>query len=216
MMMAFGLGSGDDASPGYPLVSFYLTEEEVRNALEVSVLLSELLGDNYFLQFSGLNMIYNPERAVLFTVPFSGTPVPSSRSVLSAELVDGDQNRALRKDSDQLLRVVTDYYVAGFLPMVGERLPNLAITLRDENGRAISLDEAVIMDGDRQLKVWTGVLDYVQSLEKNEDGIPIIPARYESPEGRLTVAYTLPLWVWPVAALLLVGLIIFLIMRRRR
>jgi UDP-sugar diphosphatase len=216
MMMAFGLGSGDDASPGYPLVSFYLTEEEVRNALEVSVLLSELLGDNYFLQFSGLNMIYNPERAVLFTVPFSGTPVPSSRSVLSAELVDGDQTRALRKDSDQLLHVVTDYYIAGFLPMVGERLPNLAITLRDENGRAISLDEAVIMDGDRQLKVWTGVLDYVQSLEKNEDGIPIIPARYESPEGRLTVAYTLPLWVWPVAALLLVGLIIFLIMRRRR
>ena len=215
MMMAFGLGSGDDGSPGYPLVSFYLTEGEVRNALEVSVLLSELLGDNYFLQFSGLNMVYNPERAVLFTIPFSGTPVPSSRSVLSAELVDEDQTRALRKDSDQLLHVVTDYYIAGFLPMVGERLPNLAITLRDENGRAISLDETIIMDGGRQLKVWTGVLDYVQSLEKNKDGIPIIPTRYETPEGRLTVAYTLPLWVWPVAALLLVGLVTFLIMRRR-
>lgn len=216
MMMAFGLGSGDDGSPGYPLVSFYLTEAEVRNALEVSILLSELMGDNYFLQFSGLNMIYNPERAVLFTIPFAGTPVPSSRAVLGAELVDGEETRTLRKDSDQLIHVVTDYYIAGFLPMVGERLPGLAITLRDENGRAISLDEAIIMDGDHQLKVWTSVLDYVQSLEKNEYGIPVIPARYETPEGRLTITYTLPLWVWPVAALLLIGLVIFLIVRRRK
>ncbi|MGM0745717.1 MAG: 5'-nucleotidase C-terminal domain-containing protein [Bacteroidota bacterium] len=216
MMMAFGLGSGDDGTPGYPVVSFYLTEQEVRNALEVSILLSELMGDNYFLQFSGLNMIYNPDRAVLFTVPFVGTPIPSSRSVLRAELVSGEEVTPIRKDSDQLFHVVTDYYIAGFLPMVGERLPNLAITLRDENGRAISLDEAIIMDGNQQLKVWTGVLNYVQSFGKNEDGIPIIPARYEAPEGRLTIAYTLPLWVWPVAVLLLVALIIFLIMRKRR
>ncbi|PKD42523.1 bifunctional metallophosphatase/5'-nucleotidase [Rhodohalobacter barkolensis] len=215
MMMAFGLGSGDDGSPGYPMVSFYLTEQEVRNALEVSILLSELMGDNYFLQFSGLNMIYNPDRAVLFTVPFVGTPIPSSRSVLRAELVSGEEVTPIRKDSDQLFHVVADYYIAGFLPMVGEKLPNLAITLRDENGRAISLDEAIIMDGDRQLKVWASVLDYLESFEKSEEGIPVIPDRYQSPEGRLTVTYTLPLWIWPVAAIVLIGLVIFLIAKRR-
>lgn len=215
MMMAFGLGSGADSSPGYPLVSFYLTEEEVRNALEVSILLSELMGDNYFLQLSGLNMIYNPERAVLFTVPFVGTPIPSSRSVLRAELVTNDEVTPIRRDSDRLIHVVTDYYIAGFLPMVGERVPNLAITLRDENGLAISLDEAIIMDGDRQLKVWASVLDYVESFEKNNEGIPVIPDRYEAPQDRQTITYTLPLWIWPVAAVLLVGLVIFLIARRR-
>jgi 5'-nucleotidase / UDP-sugar diphosphatase len=215
MMMAFGLGSGDDGSPGYPMVSFYLTEQEVRNALEVSILLSELMGDNYFLQFSGLNMIYNPDRSVLFTVPFAGTPIPSSRSVLRAELVSGEEVSPIQKDSDQLIHVVTDYYIAGFLPMVGERLPNLAITLRDENGRAISLDEAIIMDGDRQLKVWASVLDYLESFEKSEEGIPVIPDRYQSPEGRQTVTYTLPLWIWPVAAIVLIGLVIFMIVKRR-
>jgi len=215
MMMAFGLGSGDDGSPGYPVVSFYLTEQEVRNALEVSILLSELMGDNYFLQFSGLNMMYNPDRAVLFRVPFTGTPIPTSRSILRAELVNGDEVTSIRKDSDNLIHVVTDYYIAGFLPMVGERLPNLAITLRDANGRAISLQEAIIMDGDQQLKVWESVLNYVQSFEKNEDEISVIPNRYEVPEGRLTVTYTLPLWIWPVAAILLIALVIFLIAKRQ-
>jgi len=215
MMMAFGLGSGTDGSPGYPLVSFYLTEQEVRNALEVSILMSELMGDNYFLQFSGLNMAYNPDRAVLFTIPFTNTPIPSSRSVLRAELVNGEKEVPLRSDSEELVHVVTDYYIAGFLPMVGEQLPNLAITLRDRDGHPISLDEAVVKDGERQLKVWTSVLDYVQSLERNENDIPVIPSRYDSPEGRLTVTYTLPLWVWPVATLLLIGLVIFLIAKRR-
>ncbi len=215
MMMAFGLGSGDDGSPGYPVVSFYLTEQEVRNALEVSILLSELMGDNYFLQFSGLNMMYNPNRAVLFRVPFTGTPIPSSRSILKAELVSGEETTPIRRDSENLIHVVTDYYIAGFLPMVGDRLPNLAITLRDENGRAISIDEAIVMDGDRQLKVWASVLNYVQSFEENEDGISVIPNRYEAPEGRLAVTFTLPLWVWPVAAILLIGVVIFLIAKRR-
>ncbi|WP_069130387.1 bifunctional metallophosphatase/5'-nucleotidase [Rhodohalobacter halophilus] len=215
MMMAFGLGSGSDGTPGYPLVSFYLTEQEVRNALEVSILLSELMGDNYFLQFSGLHTIYNPDRAVLFTIPFIGTPIPSSRAVLRADLVNGDQTESIRRDSDNLLHVVTDYYIAGFLPMVGERLPNLTITLRDENGRAITLDEAVVYDGDRQLKVWSSVLDYVQTFEQNEDGLPVIPAQYKAPEGRQTVTYTLPLWVWPVAAVILIGFVIFLIVKRK-
>ena len=215
MMMAFGLGSGDDGSPGYPVVSFFLTEAEVRNALEVSVLLSELIGDNYFMQFSGLNMMYNPDRAVLFRVPFTGTPVPSSRSILRAELVNGEEVTPIRKDSENLIHVATDYYIASFLPMVGERLPDLSITLRDENGRAISLDEAVVMDGDQQLKVWRSVLEYTHSFEKNEDNIPVVPQRYEVPEGRLSVTFTLPLWIWPLAAIVLLGLVIFLIAKRR-
>lgn len=216
MMMAVGLGSGGDGKPGYPMVSFYITEDEVRSALEVSVLLSGLMGDNYFLQFSGLNMMYNPDRAVLLTVPFLGTPIPTSRAVLSAELVNDDENvRRLRKGGDELFHIVTDYYIAGFLPMVGERVPNLAIELKDESGNPIDLDDAIIMDGDNQLKVWQAVLEYTLSHQKNEDGLPVIPANYSEPEGRLSLIFTLPLWVWPIAAILLIVSVIVLIVKRR-
>lgn len=216
MMMAVGLGSGDDGNPGYPLVSFYISEDEIRRALEVSVLLSGLMGDNYFLQLSGLNMMYNPDRAVLFTVPFSGTPIPTFRSVLSAELIrpNGEVYR-LRKGNDKLFHVVTDYYIAGFLPRVGDVVPGLAIELKDNMGNPIDLDDAIIMDGDRQLKVWKSVLDFTLSHATNEKGLPVIPVKYEEPEGRQVSIFTLPLWVWPVGAILIVISVIVLIVKRR-
>lgn len=216
LTMAAGLGSGDDGNPGYPLVSFYVTEDEIRRAMEVSVLLSGLMGDAYFLQFSGVRKIYNPDRAVLFHIPFSGTPIPTSRAVLSAELElpDGEVRR-IRKGSEELLHVVSDYYIAGFLPMVGDVVPNLAIELRDETGTPIELDEAIIERNGAQLKVWQALLEYAMSHEMGDDGLPVIPERYEEPEGRLTITYTLPLWIWPLAAFLLLVTVIILIVKRR-
>jgi 5'-nucleotidase / UDP-sugar diphosphatase len=216
LVMATGLGSGADGNPGYPVVSFYLTEDEVRRALEVSVLLSGLMGDAYFLQFSGLKKLYDPGRAVLFRIPFSGTPIPTGRAVLSAELDrENDELFRLNRGSDKLLHVVTDYYIAGFLPLVGDVVPNLAVTLRDENGEPLELDDAIVYRNGSQLKVWQAVLDYTLSHELNDEGLPVIPSRYEAPEGRLAVTYTLPLWVWPVAALFIVIAVIVLIVKRR-
>ena len=216
MMMAVGLGSGANGNPGYPLVSFYITEDEVRRALEVSVLLSELLGDNYFLQFSGMKMLYDPSRAVLFRIPFIDTPIPTKRAVLSAELdTDDGSLERLEKGDDRLLHVVTDYYIAGFLPMVGDVVPDLAIELKDENGLPIQLDDAIIYRDGSQLKVWQAVLEYTQSFEAGESGLPVIPDRYSEPEGRQVVAYTLPLWIWPlVAVFIVVSVIVFIIKRR--
>jgi 5'-nucleotidase / UDP-sugar diphosphatase len=216
LVMAVGLGSGDDGNPGYPMVSFYITEDEVRRALEVSVLLSELMGDNYFLQFSGLNMMYNPDRAVLFKIPFSGTPIPTSRAVLHAEL-NRSENETVRikKKSENLMHVVTDYYIAGFLPMVGDFVPNLAIQLRDESGNPAELDDRIIYRNGNQLKVWQAVLEFTLSHETNSSGLPVIPAQYEEPEGRLILTYTLPLWIWPLVALLLMISVIVVIIKRR-
>jgi 5'-nucleotidase / UDP-sugar diphosphatase len=217
IIMANGLGSGKDGNPGYPLVSFYLTEDEVRRALEVSVLLSGLMGDAYFLQFSGLKMLYDPGRAVLFRIPFRGTPIPTGRAVLSAEL-DRDDGELYRisRGSDNLLHVVTDYYIAGFLPLVGEVVPNLAVALRDENGSPVELDETIVYRNGSQLKVWQAILDYTLSHETNDEGLPVIPSRYQEPEGRMAVTYTLPLWVWPVAAFVMVILVIVVIVMKRK
>lgn len=216
LMMAVGLGSGSDGNPGYPMVSFYITEDEVRRALEVSVLLSELMGDNYYLQFSGMKMLYDPSRAVLFHIPFTDTPIPTSRAVLSAELeTSGDSLNRLEKGGERLLHVVTDYYIAGFLPMVGEFVPSLTIELKDKNGVPINLDDAVIYRNGTQLKVWQAVLGYTLSFERGEDGLPVIPDQYSEPEGRQVLVFTLPLWVWPLVALFIVVSVIVFVVKRR-
>ncbi len=218
LIMATGLGSGDDGNPGYPLVSFYLTEDEMRRALEVSVLLSELLDNSYFLQFSGLRMAFGPNRAVLFLIPFNGTPIPTSRAVLSAELQTGDGDfRPLKRGSDELVHVVTDRYIAGFLPLVGEIVPNLSIQFRDESGNPVELDDIIIRQNGEELKVWQAVLNYTLSHQIGEGELPLIPSRYETTEERMRAIYTLPLWVWPLAIFIAaVSIVVYIIRRRRR
>lgn len=216
LIMSTGLGSGADGLPGYPMVSFYLTESEVRKALELSVLLSELRDNAYFLQVSGVEAAFDPSRAVLFTIPFSGTPIPTYRSVLSAYLVQEDgQVRALRNSDEHLLHIVSDEYIAGFLPQVGEILPKLNVVLKDESGEPINLEDAVIKDGDRQYKVWQAVLDYTLSHEVRMLDLPEIPARYESEENRLRVIPTLPLWVWPLVIVVLIGAFVYWVIYKR-
>lgn len=205
LMMSTGLGSGADGLPGYPMVSFYLTEAEVRNALEISVLLSELRDNAFFLQVSGLAAAFDPSRAVLFTIPFSGTPVPSYRSILNVYLEQDHGEFRLLKNDPGLLHIVTDKYIAGFLPMVGEMLPSLEIVLKNESGEPISLEDAIITDGGHQYKVWQAVLDYTLSHEVRMLDLPQIPERYETDENRLRVIHTLPLWVWPLVIVVLIS-----------
>lgn len=224
MMMAVGLGSGADGNPGFPLVSFYLTENEVRRAMEISHLLSELRGNTYYLQFSGIRKEHDPGRAVLMTIPFSGTPVPTTRTVLQANLYTGngiqngqDEWRPIEKGSAELLHVVTDYYIASFLPLVGELLPALLVEFKDEHGEAIDLDDAVISRNGSELKVWQAVLEYTAGLQADDSGLPVIPDYYGSTGDRLVVVNTLPLWFWPAAGLLLLaGLVMYVVIRRRR
>ncbi|MEX0944639.1 MAG: bifunctional metallophosphatase/5'-nucleotidase, partial [Balneolaceae bacterium] len=216
LIMSTGLGSGDDGLPGYPMVSFYLTESEVHKALEGSVLLSELRDNAYFLQFSGLSAAYDPDRAVLLKIPFSDKPIPTYRSVLSVSLDEGDDTfRSISSNSDELIHVVTDKYVAGFLPQIGEILPQLIIQLKDESGHPIELDDTVIMENDRQLKVWQAVLDYTLSHQVRMLDLPEIPERYETTENRLRQVPTLPLWVWPLIILVLITATAFWLFRKK-
>lgn len=216
LVMAAGLGSGADGNPGYPLVSIYLTEQEVRRALELSLLLSDFLDNTFFLQFSGLRTAFDPNRAVVMRIPFAGTPIPSSRAVLQAERMVGEDSwQSVSRRSDELLHVVTDHYIAGFLPMVGDIFPQFRIEFKNEAGDPINLDEAIILtENDTQLKLWQALLEFTISHPPDEEGLPAIPSIYESPEGRQVVVTTLPLWIWPLAALLLIVLVVVTLKRR--
>lgn len=222
-----GLGIGPDGDAGYSLVAAYLTGEEVRRVLEVAALLSEMMGDTYFLQFSGLRYSYNPQNAILFTVPFLDLPIPTTRAVISAERYSGEGRQGdneelyvpIERGDEELYCLITDTYIVSFLPMIGDLLPQLEIILKDRDGNPVSEDEldklVVMVDGD-ELKVWAAVLEYAASQPVGSSGLPEIESYYATTAGRINPAWTVPLITWPILILLaLIAGIIFLVKRRR-
>lgn len=221
------MGSGPDGEPGYPLVSFYLTGQEVYRLLEIAALLPEIWGDVYFLQFSGLRYTYDPERTFWFRrIPWLNKPLPAHRSVLSAELVKQagnaattDTNETINPSSDRLYHLVTTRYLATYLPMVGSRLPALQLTTKNRLGQQISLDEAIIRNKGREFKIWEATARYAESFAQGTDGLPVFPERYRTTEGRIKTGKGTWLWLYPIIATLAAGglfIVILLNLLRRR
>ena len=225
-----GLGYGADGHAGYPIVSVYLTGEEMRRMLEVSVLLQEMLGDTFFIQYSGLRYSYNPANAILMTIPIMNQPLPTGRAVTSAELFTGEgaqtgqdegQYVRLERGDDQLYHLVTDSYILSFLPMVGEMLPHLGIVPKNAQGQAVPLEHLheliVYQDSGRQLKVWQTVVEYA-AAQPQIDGVPHIPAYYADTMGRINVVSSFPLvsLVYVLPLVLIAGPAAVIWRRKRR
>jgi 5'-nucleotidase / UDP-sugar diphosphatase len=229
-----GLGYGPDGYAGYPIASLYLTGEETRRMLEVAVLLAELMGDTYFLQFSGLRYDFNPDNAVLFTIPFINQPLPSSRAVIGADLYTGEGYQSivddghympLQRGDEQLYNLVTDTYILSFLPMVGDILPHLSIAPKNADGEVIPFDQfdqfIVHWPDGKELKVWQTVVEYAASQPVGADGMPQIPQYYQDTSNRINPVSSLPYiaLVYLLLVVILLGitvLIVLLIKRKRR
>jgi 5'-nucleotidase / UDP-sugar diphosphatase len=222
-----GLGIGPDSYAGYSIVAAYLTGEEMMRVLEVAALLSEMLGDTYFLQFSGLRYSYNPVNAILFTVPFLDLPVPTTRSVISAERYIGEGRQGpddqfylpLERGDEELYCLVTDSHIVSFLPMVGEMLPQLDIVLKDKDGNPVdtdNLDSLVVNLDGHDLKVWATVLEYAASQPVGASGFPEADYYYAVTADRINKAWSFPLVVLPVLAVAALVVIVVLVIRRIR
>ncbi len=222
-----GLGIGPDGHAGYPVVSFYLTGDEVRRVLEVASIMAEMYGDGFYLQFSGLRYEYNPANTFLFTVPFINQQIPSTRTVKKAELYIGDgiQSRndqdyiPLRRGDQTLYHVAADSLIYSFLPLVGELLPMLEIIPKNAAGQPLSGEEEAIVynAAGRELKTWQAVAGYAASLAPGPAGYPEIPDYYRETTGRRNQVKTFPLSVIPPLILLLPpAAVVLLLIRRKR
>lgn len=222
-----GLGSGPDGLPGYPMVSVYFTGTEIRRVLEITVLLSQLMGDTYFLQNSRLLVDYDPNRATYFTIPFTNTPIPTGKSVLDAKIYTGDGRQtsdpadyvSLNVNDTTLYHVVSDYYNASFLPMVGEVLPGFKLVMKDENGNPVELKDRIIYHNGQEAKVWEAVVSYLMEQPADSSGVPVIDATYGQTEGRWNQVEGGSVIVVPaLISVGVLGVIIYLIVmwRRRR
>ncbi|MCO5231388.1 MAG: 5'-nucleotidase C-terminal domain-containing protein [Chitinophagales bacterium] len=213
LLTTVGLGKGPNNTAGYPMVSSYLTENEIFNLLEVTAMLSQVYGDMFFLQFSGLKYTYDPGKAMWMKIPFINTPIPANKAVKSVFLYTGDgvQDNSdnyieLHRGGDRLFHVVTDYYVAQFLPMVGKVLPKLEIKFKDKNKKVITLEESVVhQDNGSEYKIWQAVAEYAQELKN-------MPDTYAATQNRIVKEEGIPykLWSYTLIALIFAGIVLLI------
>jgi len=186
---AVGLGIGPDELPGYPVTSFYLTAEEIRRVCEISVTLSDLMGNTYFLHVSGLKFEYNPSLIDTFeAVTKIDKYVGSGPQNDSASYETLYENGEWAVDPwETLYNVAGNLYVTFFLPAIGEGLPELTVVPKDNIGNPIDpIDAIVHQHGGSELKIWQAVLNYVVSLpDIDADDIPNIPLWFDGPMERI-------------------------------
>ena len=172
---SFSLGIGEDGIPGYPLISIYLTGEELRTAAEIDASISDLM-TTARLYTDGLYWHYNPNRMIL-------------NRVTDVYLCDGNEERVELED-DKLYRVVTDFYTSQMLGGVTDLSYGLlSIVPKDAEGNPIEdYTEAVIHVDGKELKAWEAIAQYMSSFEDTDgDGIGNVPEKYGTLEGRKVV-----------------------------
>lgn len=144
------LGSGADGSPGYPLVSVYLTGKDMKNVFEVDASISGIMPVAE-LYGAGSWWHYNPNRMFL-------------DRVFECQVNDGYGATAGPFADKKLYRVVADLYSGQMLSAVKEKsFGLLSITPRDKNGDPIdNFEDHIIRDGQgRELKAWQAFAEYL-------------------------------------------------------
>lgn len=171
------LGIGADRIPGYPLVSVYLTGQELKTIAEIDVSISKIMTTAQ-LYPSGMRWTYNPNRMFLnrvTDVEFM-TNVPYSKETQTEKIED-----------DKLYRVVAGLYSAQMLGTVQDMsMGLLKLEPKDKDGNPITDFEKVIIHDQNgtEVKEWYALASYIDSMEENENGISQIPSYYGDIEGR--------------------------------
>lgn len=172
---SFSLGIGPDEIPGYPVVSVYLTGEELRTVAEIDASISDFMPAAR-LYTSGLEFSYNPNRLIL-------------NKVTDCYLRDHDGIRVEIED-DRLYRVVGDLYSGQMLGAVTDvSYGLLSVTPKFADGTPIeNIEDAIVMENGQEMKAWTVFARYMESLEDTDgDGTANIPQIYAAAQGRKIV-----------------------------
>jgi 5'-nucleotidase/UDP-sugar diphosphatase len=176
------LGIGLDGTMGYTLLTFYLYASEIKKAMEVATSIYPIKGSDYFLQFSGIKVTYNPKRVIFDRV-----------TDIWIEGKDGTYKPLDYSSSNkELYRVASNYFNSSFIKFVGSYTKNiLKIVPKDANGNPIQdlanarVDADPDTPGIQELKEWETLFKYMETFEDRDgDGLNEISERYSLTEGR--------------------------------
>lgn len=179
------LGIGADRITGYPLVSVYLTGAELKTVAEVDASVSSLMSAAQ-LYPSGMSWTFNPHRMILNKVTdvYMTTDQVGKEEPLTQEKLENIQD-------DKLYRVVSGLYSAQMLGAVeGQSKGILKITPKNEDGEPITdFEKYIIHDKNgAEVKEWYALASYLDSFSENDEGVSVVPARYEKTEKRKVIA----------------------------
>lgn len=179
------LGIGADRITGYPLVSVYLTGAELKTVAEVDASVSSLMSAAQ-LYPSGMSWTFNPHRMILnkVTYVYMTTDQVGKEEPLTQEKLENIQD-------DKLYRVVSGLYSAQMLGAVeGQSKGILKITPKNEDGEPITdFEKYIIHDKNgAEVKEWYALASYLDSFSENDEGVSVVPARYEKTEKRKVIA----------------------------
>ena len=163
------LGSGADGTPGYPLISVWITGKELKDAFEVDASVTPLMSAAQ-LYGSGMKWSFNTHRMIFDKVTDCAQILPDGTEVPIQD--------------DKLYRVVTGLYSGQMLGTVnGKSFGLLTITPRDENGQPVEDLEQYIIHGPggEEVKEWYALASYLRSMGT-------VDGRYAAPEGRKIVS----------------------------
>lgn len=169
----FSLGIGPDGVPGYPLISIYLTGEELRTIAEVDASISGLMSTAQ-LYMSGMTYALNPKRLIL-------------NRITDVKLCDMDGNQEELQEK-QLYRIVADLYSAQMLGAVTDMSYGiLSIVPKDAQGNPIEdMEEFIVYDGKQEVKAWVAVARYLETLA-SEHTNGEIPEYYSQTQARKVI-----------------------------
>jgi 5'-nucleotidase len=176
---AISLGAGPDGEPGYPLVTFYLTGPELKMGLELTANAADVVGNDYFLQVSGVQLTYDK----------AGLPFNRVTSVKKSDGTAIDLG-----DSTTCHKVATNYYLAAALPALKQLTAGaIDITPRAKDCTPVADITARIVDRDpttpglQELKSWQALVQYLSQMpDADGDTIPDLPAPYAQLQLRIT------------------------------
>ena len=173
---AYSLGIGLDGVPGYPLISFYLTGEELKMGAEIDASLTDIM-PSARMYLNGISFSFNPHRLIL-------------NKVTDLYLTDTAGNRK-EIENDRLYRVVCDLYSGQMLGAVNSiSMGILSIQPKFADGTPIqNIEDAIITtEQGEELKAWVAIADYLDGFgDIDGDGISDVPSYYRELHGRKVV-----------------------------
>ena len=166
-MLPLGISPDDPSVPGYPLMSVYASGEDVYTICEVALSFAPVIGSDYYLNFSGISIDYDPAGATTFQ-GVQGVYLHDPADIFCTESADFINPY----DPDRLYRIVVDLYALQMLYIVNNYIaPN---SIDPINPLPIDRDPAT---GVQDLKEWMAPVKFLPQLEGG------IPAAIYGPSG---------------------------------